>query len=184
MSASDPAATYLAAFLTQVGVDGTDPETVGTPARVAELYANLFRGLHEPAPGVSPFPNPNEDRSPVLIRNLKFHSMCAHHLLPFFGVIDIAYVPSALVGGVGAFPRVVAHFAARPQVQERLVKDILDHLHAELAPSGLLVMGRARQLCMEMRGSRATGQLVCSAAMGSLAVGGVARAEVVAALAQ
>ncbi len=184
MSDSAGAEGHLAAFLEALDAGSSDPEMQGTPERVAELFRELFRGLHEPAPGLSPFPNPNDDGSPILIRELHFHSMCAHHLLPFFGRIDIAYVPGQAIGGVGAFPRVVAHFAARPQVQERLVREILDHLVAELSPAGLLVMSRARQLCMEMRGSRSRGELVCSAAMGTLAVGGQCRAEVLAALAQ
>lgn len=186
MSARDTAAAaaHLAKFLEALGVGDGDPEMAQTPKRVAQLYAALLAPTDPLAPDLSAFPNPNADGSPVLIRGVRFHSMCAHHLLPFFGHIDIAYIPGALVGGVGAFPRVVRYFAARPQVQERLVREITDHLEVQLAPMGLLVSCTARQLCMEMRGARAVGELTCSAATGSLAVGGAMRAEVLAALGQ
>lgn len=184
MSNRDQGEQHLAAFLATLDVVAGDSEMIGTAARVTDLYRELFRGVHEAPPGLSAFENPNEDGSPVLIRELHFHSMCAHHLLPFFGHIDIAYVPARRVGGVGAFPRVVGHFAARPQVQERLVRDIADHIEAELEPAGLLVFCTARQLCMEMRGARSRGRLTCSAASGVLAPGGSARTEVLSVLGQ
>jgi GTP cyclohydrolase IA len=169
-------------FLRSLGVGETDREMEKTPRRVAELYARLLGADAGPAPSMSALPNPNADRSPVYVRGISFHSMCAHHLVPFFGHVDIAYVPGDHVGGVGAFANAVRYFARRPQLQERMVREIADHLQAQIAPRGVFVRATPRQLCMEMQHERADGELGCSSADGCLAVGGALRVEVLNAL--
>lgn len=90
---------------------------------------------------------------------MTFHSMCAHHLTPFFGVAYVAYVPDALGVGVGAPAKLLAHAARRPQLQERLAADVATALEAACRPRGVAVCLIARQMCMEMRGIRADGRV-------------------------
>jgi GTP cyclohydrolase I len=169
---------HLAAFLASIGVGDGDDEMQNTPARAAEFFSVLLGSQSGPAPSPSRLPDPNADASPVYITQIPFHSMCAHHLVPFFGHVDVAYVPGEFVGGVGSFSKIVRHFSLRPQLQERLVRQIADHIQSELSPRGVLVRACARQLCMEMQPDRGEGTLVCSAGLGTLAVGGAQRAEV------
>lgn len=147
---------HLADLLASLGFSG-DPEMEGTPARVAELLRS-FVPAAEP-PRLSSFPAPAGARSgAVTLRDVPFYSLCAHHLLPFFGTATIAYLPGDKVAGFSALSDAVRHFADRPQIQERLAEQIADHLFDALAPRGLVVRLVARQLCMEMRGDRSTGE--------------------------
>jgi GTP cyclohydrolase I len=88
----------------------------------------------------------------VAIREVPFHSLCEHHLVPFFGVAEIVYLPNAHIAGFSSIARVLHHFARRPQLQERLAAQVADALIGALTPAALLVRLRARQLCVEMRG--------------------------------
>ncbi len=152
-----------------------DVELADTPARFTVLLRELFWGMHEPPPVLSTFDAPPQE--PVILAALPFQSMCVHHLLPFFGTIDVAYAPGAQVVGFGSISRVIDYFAARPQMQERLVAQIADYLQQELKPRGLLVRCRARQMCMELRGARKRGVLISSVARGTL-THGPAREEI------
>jgi GTP cyclohydrolase I len=149
-----------------------DPACEGTAVRVAELLAEF-------APGVAPpplecFDAPGGDA--VILRDLPFYSLCAHHLLPFFGTADVAYRPRGRVAGLGAIARALQHFARRPQLQERLGAQLAAHLHAELqAP--VRVRLRARQMCMEMRGARSAGMCQTEAQAGE--VPGISYAPVI-----
>ena len=179
--ANEPA-ELLRAFLQSLDLDESkDPELGDTPHRVTELYRELFAGLHSDPPTPSTFLLDDDQAAgdPVVIAALPFYSMCVHHLLPFFGFVDVAYVPQRKMVGFGSVGRIVDHFARRPQVQERLVAQIADHLQATLQPQGLLVRLRARQLCMEMRGARKRGELISLAARGCLR-NGERRAELLA----
>ena len=94
----------------------------------------------------------------VAVRSISFHSICEHHLLPFFGTAHIVYRPHAgRVAGFGVFARLVARMAQRPQLQERLTEDIAREIEQGLGAEGVLVVLDARQLCMTMRGARAHG---------------------------
>ena len=156
-------------LMEHLGLDeASDPHLGRTPERVAALWAELFGGLREPTPEMSVFECEYGSQEPVVIAGLPLYSMCAHHFLPFFGEVDIAYIPGARLGGVGSFSRVVAHFARRPQVQERLVEQVADHIERALEPKGVLVRVSARHLCMEMRGEKVNGRLVNTAARGIL----------------
>jgi GTP cyclohydrolase I len=162
MNPTDPAAAslHLAAALEALGFAG-DPEMVRTPERVAEFLA-LF--VPKPAPPTDPLPTRSDN--PVVIRDLRFHSLCAHHLLPFFGDCTIAYRPEGRIAGLGWFPRLVDTMASRPQLQERLAEEIALAIHATLQPRSVVIRLRARQMCVEMRGSRAGGTFEVTAAAG------------------
>ena len=157
-----------------------DAELAQTPARVTQLYKELFWGLDAPAPKMSVFSAQESSSEPVILAALPFRSMCVHHLLPFFGAIDVAYEPNEHLVGFGSIGRVIDYFAARPQMQERLVKQISDYLVDQLKPKGLLVRCRARQLCMEYRGATKYGELVSMASYGTLEQG-ARRGEVISA---
>ncbi len=157
-------------FLATQGLDPElDPELEATPERVTELFGFLFQGLQSDPPALSTFPPPTGD--PVALCGLAFQSMCVHHLLPFFGTMDVAYIPGEKMVGFGSIGRVIDHFSYRPQVQERLIVEVADYLEHALEPSGLLIRLRARQMCMEMRGSQKRGELISIVARGELRSG-------------
>lgn len=146
------AADSLAAALRALGLDA-DPEMAGTPEAVAALLAEFRPG---PIPLCQPLPSSSRDL--VVLRDLPFHSLCAHHLLPFFGHATIAYLPDQRIAGLGWFPRLLDALARRPQLQERLAGQLADEIERQLKPRGVAVRLVARQMCVEMRGARSPGQ--------------------------
>ena len=145
-------------FLTAVGVDLAAQGMEETPARVAQLYADLFSGLHTDTRDLWADVLTEETDGLVAVRSISFHSVCEHHLLPFFGTAHIVYRPHAgRVAGFGIFTRLVERMARRPQLQERLTGDIAREIEQGLGAEGVLVVLDARQLCMTMRGARAHG---------------------------
>lgn len=135
---------------------GEDPEREGiqeTPARVAKMYSEVFSSLTEPEfDNYKVFPI-EETTEMVLLKDIPFYSMCEHHLLPFFGVAHVAYVPSdKQIIGLSKIPRLVDHCAKRPNVQERLTVNIAKELTRILNPKGVAVSISARHMCVEMRG--------------------------------
>ena len=145
-------------FLTAVGVDLAAQGMEETPARVVQLYAELFAGLHTDAKDLWSDVLTEETDGLVAVRRVPFHSICEHHLLPFFGTAHIVYRPNAgRVAGFGVFTRLVERMARRPQLQERLTTDIACSIEQGLGAEGVLVVLDAQQLCMTMRGARAHG---------------------------
>ena len=145
-------------FLTAVGVDLAAQGMEETPVRVAQLYADLFSGLHTDTRDLWADVLTEETDGLVAVRSISFHSVCEHHLLPFFGTAHIVYRPHAgRVAGFGIFTRLVERMARRPQLQERLTGDIAREIEQGLGAEGVLVVLDARQLCMTMRGARAHG---------------------------
>jgi GTP cyclohydrolase I len=176
---SDPVA-HARAFLEALGLDAeADPELARTPERVAELLGTLFSSVGQDAPDMSVFAIDDDVDNPVAVCALPFKSMCVHHLVPFFGTVDVAYVPGEKMAGFGSFCRIVDWAAAKPQVQERMVEEIANAIERQLEPAGLIVRIRARQMCVEMRGARKRGLFVSTSSRGSLKTGG-ARDEVLA----
>lgn len=102
----------------------------------------------------------------VAVRDVPFHSLCAHHLLPFFGTVHIAYRAAGALPGLGALPRVVRWAARRPQLQERLVLQVADAIEHAIRPRGLLVRAEARHLCVEMRGAESPASVVTEVVRG------------------
>ena len=152
---------------------GEDPDRDGlleTPARVARMYAEVFEGLdqdaHEPLATTFDI----EHQELVLVRDIAFHSMCEHHLLPFHGMAHVGYIPGGgVVTGLSKLARLVNVYAHRPQVQERLTFQIADALMDELGAGGAIVVIEAEHMCMSMRGVRAAGaRTVTSAVRGML----------------
>lgn len=150
---------------------GEDPQREGlveTPRRVAKAWAELTAGLRED-PGVHLRKTfAIEHDGLVLLRDIEFYSLCEHHLLPFTGKADVAYLPAdGRVAGLSKLARVVEGFARRPQVQERLTNQIADCLVEHLQPAAVLVRVEAQHLCMKMRGiSRFESTMVTQAARG------------------
>ena len=160
----------VADLIRALGLDpAAEPELARTPARVADLYAEVFSGL-DPAsePEIATFPHPGGDQV-VVVRDLPFHSLCLHHLVPFFGRAHLAYLPGAHIMGISGAARVLAFYARRPQLQERLTAQIADHLERLVSPRGIAVVLEARHLCMEMRGARTRGTVETRIVRGALA---------------
>ncbi len=165
---------------------GEDPEREGlvrTPRRVAEMFAEVLDGTHcDPTEVVQPIGS-DKHQEMVLIKDIPFHSMCEHHLTPFFGFAHVAYIPSKCgkIAGLSKLARLVRVSAARLQLQERLTSTIADTLVETLDPEGVLVLVQAEHLCMSMRGVRTAGsQTVTSAVRGIFRTNSATRAEVLA----
>ncbi|WP_079064189.1 GTP cyclohydrolase I FolE [Streptomyces sp. NRRL F-4489] len=141
-------------FLRALGIS-TDSESLqGTPGRMARAYAELF----SPRPfDLTTFPNDEGYDELVLARSIPVRSVCEHHLLPFVGTAHVGYLPGRRILGLSKLARVVEHFACRPQVQERLTKQVADWLQTQLEPKGVGVVIEAEHTCMTLRGVQATG---------------------------
>lgn len=159
-------AEHVAAILDMLHLDRTDPNLTGTPERVAKMYLEMFHGLVEGAePEVTTFPNEENYRSMVMERDTPFYSMCAHHLVPFYGHAHIAYIPNRRIVGLSKLPRILEFYAKRPQIQERLTEQVADYLWNNLQPLGAMVVIEARHLCVEMRGVKKPGALTVTSAI-------------------
>jgi GTP cyclohydrolase I len=163
---------------------GEDPDREGllkTPNRVARAYAELMAGLREdPRRHLKTVFKECYDEI-VILRDIPFHSLCEHHLLPFTGRAHVAYLPAGKVVGLSKLARLVDGFARRPQVQERLTKQIADALMTELNPVGAACVIEASHTCMTIRGVMKPGSLmVTSALRGSFRDNSTSRAEVLA----
>ena len=146
-------------LLAAIGEDPNREGLVGTPDRVARACEELFGGIgQDPAAHLRKQFHEESGGGIVVVRDIPFHSMCEHHLLPFVGVAHVAYLPrEGRIAGLSKIARCVAGFAARPQVQERLTAQVADAMVAELEPEGVLVVMEAEHTCMTMRGIRAAG---------------------------
>ncbi|AQY00566.1 MULTISPECIES: GTP cyclohydrolase I [Microbacterium] len=149
-------------LLEAIGEDPDRPGLKQTPTRLGDLYAEFFSGVGEDpaaplAHTISVARGPAPDTLPsgaVLLRDIRFRSVCEHHLLPFVGRAHIAYLPGEQVVGLGALVRVVEILAGRPQVQERLGEQIADTIAEHLDTRGVLVVLDASHGCVTMRGGR------------------------------
>ena len=136
-----------------------------TPARVARMYESLFSGVGlDPEAAIDAvFETDNHD--PVLLGNIQFYSVCEHHLLPFFGLAHLAYIPNGKIAGVSKLVRVLEVASRRPQVQERLTSQVADAIFSALNPDGVAVEIEAEHLCMSMRGVQKPGSRVVTSAI-------------------
>ena len=164
---------------------GEDPDRDGlveTPRRVARAYAELLGGLREdPAQHLGRvFEHGTENDDLVLVRDIEFSSLCEHHLLPFTGTAQVAYLPAkGRVVGLSKIARTVDVFARRPQLQERLTADIADAISKHLEARAVAVVVRAEHLCLRMRGAAKRGaDMVTTAFRGEFARSQSLRAEV------
>lgn len=153
-----------------LGFDLTDPNLEGTPERIAKMYCReLFSGLTEGPPKITMFPNTDDYDELILMDNIPFVSVCSHHFLPFQGLAWFLYIPNEYrinlgatsadkpshegeLSGASKMPRLINYYAARPQLQERLTKQIVDHFVKEVRPLGAMLVMRAVHGCMSCRG--------------------------------
>ena len=152
---------------------GEDPERDGlldTPARVARMYAEIFAGLHDtPDRHLKTTFEADHDEM-VMVRDIPLYSACEHHLIPFIGTANVAYIPNenGRITGLSKLARLVDVYARRPQVQERLTVQVADALERVLEPKGALVVVKAEHLCMSMRGVRKAGTTTVTSAVRGL----------------
>jgi GTP cyclohydrolase IA len=162
LEAAEKAAADL---LVALGADLEDEGLRDTPRRVAHAYAELLT----PKPfNLTTFPNDEGYDELVLARDIPFHSLCMHHMLPFHGVAHVAYLPGDRIIGLSKLARVVELFARDLQVQERLTRQVADWLQTHLAPKGVGVVIEAEHLCMSLRGVQKPGSRTVTSALHGL----------------
>ena len=155
-------------ILQAIGEDVDREGLRGTPHRVAAMYAELFSGMFEdPSKHLTTRFHERYDEM-VVLRDVQFHSMCEHHLLPFWGRAHVAYLPKGKVIGVSKLARVVESCARRPQIQERLTTQIADLIMDKLDAKGVGVILEAAHTCMIVRGVRKPGSIMVTSAMRGL----------------
>lgn len=141
-------------LIAAIGEDPARKELQATPKKVAEAYAEFFKGVGVDETEVLADTFEAEHNEVVILKDIDFVSMCEHHLLPFTGVAHLAYLPSDRVIGLGRLPKLVATVSARPQLQENLTSQIADALEKGLGTKGVVVVVEARHHCVISRGAR------------------------------
>ncbi|MGB6671003.1 MAG: GTP cyclohydrolase I FolE [Candidatus Nitrosopolaris sp.] len=149
----------LRQLLIEIGENPDREGLIGTPARMAEMYEEIFGGYKINSELDVSF---TEAAETIIAKDIQFYSMCEHHMLPFFGKIHIAYVPAGKVFGISKLIRLVEKYARRMQIQERLTKEIADEVMRR-GVKGVLVIAEGEHLCMKMRGVR-NGSLILTEA--------------------
>jgi GTP cyclohydrolase I len=143
-------ANLLRQLLEELGENPDREGLAGTPNRIADMYEEIFGGYRMDAELDVSF---SEETDAIIAKDIQFYSMCEHHMLPFFGKIHIAYMPSGKVFGVSKLVRLVEKYSRRLQIQERLTKQVADEL-MRMGVKGALVIAEGEHLCMKMRGVR------------------------------
>ena len=149
-------------LIIEIGEDPTREGLRETPARIAKAYKEIFEGYDSNSELSVQF---SEDSEVVVAKDIQFYSMCEHHMLPFFGKIQIAYAPNGRVFGISKLVRLVEKYSKRLQIQARLTKNIADELHSH-GVKGVAVMAEAEHLCMKMRGVKNDAKVTSSAFRG------------------
>ena len=158
----------VASIIEAIGEDPKREGLIGTPRRIAEMYAEVFSGIYE---------DPREElrvgfeeghREMVILKDIAFYSMCEHHFLPFYGLAHVGYIPNGRVVGASKIGRVIEILAKRPQLQERLTTQIANTMVEVLEPKGVAVVIQAEHLCMTMRGVKKPGSNIVTSAMRGL----------------
>jgi GTP cyclohydrolase I len=160
---------------------GEDPQREGlaeTPRRIAEMYAELFSGLDRDPLEVLRGGFREERDEPVILKDIPFYSLCEHHFLPFYGVAHVGYIPNGRLVGISKIARVLDILARRPQVQERLTRQLADCILEALDADAVGVVLEAEHLCLSMRGAHKPGTRVVTVAVrGPFRKGTFARSE-------
>ena len=149
-------------LIIEIGEDPTREGLSNTPERIASAYKEIFSGYDSNSELSVQF---SEDSESVVIRDIQFYSMCEHHMLPFFGKIQLAYSPSGRVFGISKLVRLVEKYSKRLQIQERMTKNIADELFSN-GVKGVAVIAQAEHLCMKMRGVRNNANVTTAAFRG------------------
>ncbi|MBI2831540.1 MAG: GTP cyclohydrolase I FolE [Chloroflexi bacterium] len=157
----------IASIIKAIGEDPSREGLVGTPQRVAEMYAELFSGLNMDPREELTVGYEEGHREMVIVRDIPFYSMCEHHLLPFYGVVHVGYIPNSdgRIVGISKLARVVEIIARRPQLQERMTTQIADAIVEALSPYGVVVVVQAEHMCMIMRGVKKPGSTIVTSAL-------------------
>ena len=116
-------------------------------------------------PEITTFPNDEGYGHMLMEKDIPFYSMCAHHLVPFYGKAHIGYIPAKRIVGISKFARILEFYAKRPQLQERVTEQVVNYLEEKLDPLGAMVVIEARHLCVEMRGVKKPGALTVTSAI-------------------
>lgn len=144
---------YIESFFDYIGEDKNREGLKETPNRVIKSWETLFEGYHQnPATILGTVFEQGACDEMVVLKNIEFYSMCEHHLLPFFGVVHIGYIPNKRVVGISKLARLTELFARRLQIQEQMTSQIADTLMEFLNPKGVMVVTEAKHMCMLMRG--------------------------------
>ena len=153
-------------ILEGIGEDIARPGIAETPRRVAVMYEEICAGLHnDPREFLHVLPSETHDEM-VIVKDIPLYSICEHHLLPFFGVAHIAYIPKdGRIVGLSKLARVADLMARKPQIQERLATEIADLLDEMLRPTGVMVVIEAEHMCIEMRGIKKPGAKAVTSAL-------------------
>jgi GTP cyclohydrolase I len=141
-------------LLIELGENPDKEGLVGTPARIAEMYQEIFAGYRMNDDAELDVSFVSEEIDAIVVKDIRFYSMCEHHMLPFYGKIQIVYIPSGKVFGISKLNHVVERYARRLQIQERLTRQIADAIIAGMGVKGISVVVEAKHLCMKMRGVR------------------------------
>ncbi|MEO5358300.1 MAG: GTP cyclohydrolase I FolE [Nitrospirae bacterium YQR-1] len=149
-----------------IGEDPGRPGILRTPERVAAMYEELLSGMETPFEQILvPIEGENHDEM-VILKDIQFYSICEHHLLPFFGKANIAYIPhKGNIVGIGELAKALDILAKRLQVQERLTTQLADAIMKTLKPRGTMVIIEAEHLCLSMRGLKKPGSRVVTSAV-------------------
>ncbi|MDP6211870.1 MAG: GTP cyclohydrolase I [SAR324 cluster bacterium] len=166
-------------LLEGLGVDLDSEHYRDTPERTANAWIDeLCSGLGEKKFSLTTFPvGANYESSMVVLQHIPVRSVCAHHLLPFYGEATVAYIPDERLCGLSKLSRIVDYFSRRPQVQEELTSDITNFLCEQLSPQGAGVIVKATHMCMAMRGVSHDGVMTTSSLKGLFLSQGNVRAE-------
>jgi GTP cyclohydrolase I len=157
-------------ILEAIGEDPDRDGLVGTPERIANMYAEIFSGLREdPGRHLNVTFEAGHDEM-VMVKDITLYSICEHHLIPWIGAAHVAYIPNVdgRITGLSKLARLVDGYSHRPQVQERLTTQIADTIERVLEPRGVLVVVEAEHLCMSMRGVRKPGSTTVTSAVRGL----------------
>lgn len=166
-------------ILRAIGEDVNREGLLNTPARVARAYMELTAGYHvDPVRLINDAVFDVNYDEMVVVRDIDFYSLCEHHLLPFLGKVDVAYIPNGKVIGLSKIPRIVEMFARRLQVQERMTQEIAQFLDETLHPLGVAVVAEGLHMCAAMRGvKKANARMVTSAMIGTFKTSQTTRNE-------
>jgi len=157
----------VSSIIAAIGEDPNRDGLLDTPQRVAEMYSELFMGINRNAAEELSTGFDLGHREMIVVKDIPFYSMCEHHLLPFYGVAHIGYIPNlnGRVVGISKLARAVEIIARRPQIQERMTTEIADAIVDGLDPSGVAVVIQAEHLCMIMRGIKKAGSAIITSAI-------------------
>jgi len=153
-------------ILAAIGENPKRKDLLDTPKRVAQMYEEIFSGIKKDPEKELEVILDQKHNEIILLKGIPLYSVCEHHLLPFIGKANIAYIPkNGRVTGLSKLARVVDILSRRPQVQERLTTQVADIVMSKLRPLGVMVMVEAEHLCMSMRGVRKPGTMTVTSAV-------------------